>query len=91
VLLTGDRVLHNLALGRGFRSFVHTPETGLTDRRLAGIPRGTGCFPSRLILICSFAATLAICYPECRCRSERQQKRLGAGHPSLCRYRYRPG
>lgn len=38
VLLTGDRVLHNLALGRGFRSFVHTPETGLTDRRLAGIP-----------------------------------------------------
>src|SRR6516225_2888863 len=38
VLLTGDRVLHNLALGRGFRSFVYTPETGLTDRRLAGIP-----------------------------------------------------
>jgi hypothetical protein len=38
VLLTGDRVLHNLALSRGFRSFVHTPETGLTDRRLAGIP-----------------------------------------------------
>ena len=28
VLLTGDRVLHNLALGRGFRSFVHTPEFG---------------------------------------------------------------
>jgi hypothetical protein len=37
VLLTGDRVLHNLALGRGFRSFVHTPEFGLTDRRLGGI------------------------------------------------------
>jgi hypothetical protein len=37
VLLTRDRVLHNLALGRGFRSFVHTPEFGLTDRRLAGI------------------------------------------------------
>jgi hypothetical protein len=31
-LLTQDRVLHNLALGRGFRSFVHTPDSGLTDR-----------------------------------------------------------
>jgi len=30
-------VLHNLAIGRGFRSFVHTPESGLTDRRLAHI------------------------------------------------------
>jgi hypothetical protein len=33
-LLTQDRVLHNLAVGRGFQSFVHTPEFGLTDRRL---------------------------------------------------------
>jgi hypothetical protein len=31
-LLTQDRVLHNLAIGRGFQSFVHTPESGLTDR-----------------------------------------------------------
>ena len=37
VLLTQDRVLHNLAIGRGFRSFVHTPESGLTDRRLAHV------------------------------------------------------
>ena len=36
-LLTVDRVLHNLAIGRGFRSFVHTPETGVTDRRLAHV------------------------------------------------------
>jgi hypothetical protein len=36
-LLTQDRVLHNLAIGRGFRSFVHTPESGLTDRRLAHV------------------------------------------------------
>jgi hypothetical protein len=33
-LLTKDRVLHNLALGRSLRSFVYTPESGLTDRRL---------------------------------------------------------
>jgi len=26
-LLTQDRVLHNLAIDRGFRSFVHTPES----------------------------------------------------------------
>jgi hypothetical protein len=37
VLLTRDRVLHNLAIGRGFQSFVHTPETGLTDGRLAHV------------------------------------------------------
>jgi len=37
VLLTQDRVLHNLAIGRGFRSFVHTPESGLTDHRLAHV------------------------------------------------------
>ncbi|HMA70267.1 MAG TPA: hypothetical protein VKP67_02065 [Xanthobacteraceae bacterium] len=36
-LLTTDRVLHNLAIGRGFRSFVHTPKAGLTDRRLAHV------------------------------------------------------
>ena len=36
-LLTQDRVLHNLAIGRGFRSFIHTPESGLTDRRLAHV------------------------------------------------------
>src|SRR5216684_9365905 len=36
-LLTRDRVLHNLAIGRGFRSFVHTPESGLTDRRLVHV------------------------------------------------------
>ena len=34
LLVTRDRVLHNLALGRGFRSLVHTPETGWTDRVL---------------------------------------------------------
>jgi hypothetical protein len=36
-LLTQDRGLHNLAIGRGFRSFVHTPESGLTDRRLVHV------------------------------------------------------
>lgn len=36
-LLTQDRVLHNMALDRGFSSFVHTPETGLTGRRLAHV------------------------------------------------------
>ena len=36
-LLTQDRVLHNLAIGRGFRSFVHTPESGLTDRGLVHV------------------------------------------------------
>jgi hypothetical protein len=36
-LLTQDRVLHNLAIGRGFRSFVYTPESGLTDRRLVRV------------------------------------------------------
>ena len=36
-LLTQDRVLHNLAIRRGFRSFVHTSESGLTDRRLAHV------------------------------------------------------
>jgi hypothetical protein len=36
-LLTQDRVLHNLAIGRGFQSVVHTPESGLTDRRLVHV------------------------------------------------------
>jgi hypothetical protein len=36
-LLTQDRVLHNLAIGRGFQSFAHTPESGLTDRRLSHV------------------------------------------------------
>src|SRR5271165_815531 len=36
-LLTQDRVLHNLAISRGFRSFVHTPESDLTDRRLSHV------------------------------------------------------
>ena len=36
-LLTQDRVLHNLAIGRDFRSFVHTSESGLTERRLAHV------------------------------------------------------
>src|SRR4029077_4874477 len=36
-LLTQDRVLHNLAISRGFRSFIHTPESDLTDRRLAHV------------------------------------------------------
>jgi hypothetical protein len=36
-LLTQDCVLHNLAIGRGFRSFIHTSESGLTDRRLAHV------------------------------------------------------
>lgn len=34
VLLTKDRALHNLAIGRGFRSFVDTSESGLTERPL---------------------------------------------------------
>jgi hypothetical protein len=29
--------LHNFAIGRGFRSFVHTAESGLTDRHLAHV------------------------------------------------------
>jgi hypothetical protein len=37
VLLTHDRVLHNLAIGRGFRSMIKTSEAGLTDRRLAHV------------------------------------------------------
>ena len=44
-LLTQDRVLHNLAIGRGFRSFVHTPESGLTDRRLAHVSAPDKCLP----------------------------------------------
>jgi hypothetical protein len=44
-LLTQDRVLHNLAISRGFRSFVHTPESGLTDRRLAHVSAPDKCLP----------------------------------------------
>src|SRR5438046_10400905 len=44
-LLTQDRVLHNLAIGRGFRSFVYTPESGLTDRRLAHVLAQDRCLP----------------------------------------------
>src|SRR5438477_2918882 len=44
-LLTQDRVLHNLAIRRGFRSFVHTPESGLTDRRLAHVSAPDKCLP----------------------------------------------
>jgi hypothetical protein len=42
-LLTQDRGLHNLAIRRGFRSFVHTPESGLTDRRLAHVSAPDKC------------------------------------------------
>ena len=42
-LLTQDRVLHNLAIGRGFQSFVHTPESGLTDRRLVHVSASVLC------------------------------------------------
>src|SRR5258708_16429761 len=44
-LLTQDRVLHNLAIGRGFQSFIHTPECGLTDRRLARVSVPDKCLP----------------------------------------------
>ena len=44
-LLTQDRVLHNLAIRRGFRSFVHTPESDLTDRRLAHVSAPDKCLP----------------------------------------------
>jgi hypothetical protein len=45
VLLTQDRVLHNLAIGRGFRSMIMTPESGLTDRRLAHVAAPDKHFP----------------------------------------------
>jgi hypothetical protein len=44
-LLTQDRVLHNLAISRGFRSFIHTPESVLTDRRLAHVSVPDKCLP----------------------------------------------
>src|SRR6516164_2069602 len=37
VLLTQDRVLHNLAIGRGFQSITTIPESGLTDRGLVHV------------------------------------------------------
>jgi hypothetical protein len=45
-LLTGDRVLHNLTIGRGFQSFFHSPETGLTGRRLAHVDVPDKCLPA---------------------------------------------
>ena len=45
VLLTQDRVLHNLAIGRGFRSMIKTPESGFTDRRLAHVAAPDKHFP----------------------------------------------
>jgi hypothetical protein len=45
VLLTHDRVLHNLAIGRGFRSMIKTPESGFTDRRLAHVAAPDRHFP----------------------------------------------
>jgi hypothetical protein len=44
-LLTQDRTLHNLAIRRGFQSFVHTPESGLTDRRLAHVSASDKSLP----------------------------------------------
>jgi hypothetical protein len=45
VLLTQDRVLHNLAIGRGFRSMIKTAESGFTDRRLAHVAAPDRHFP----------------------------------------------
>jgi hypothetical protein len=36
-LLTRDRALHNLTIDRGFRSFVQSPDGGLTGRKLPGV------------------------------------------------------
>jgi len=47
VLLTQDRVLHNLAIGRGFQSMTTIPDSGLTDRRLAHVPCRTDIFLSQ--------------------------------------------
>jgi hypothetical protein len=47
-LLTRDRVLHNRALDRGFRSFMAMPENTLTDRRLPRVPApGSGAPASK--------------------------------------------
>jgi hypothetical protein len=37
VLLTCDRALHNLTIDRGFRSFVRSPDGGLTSHKLAEV------------------------------------------------------
>jgi hypothetical protein len=37
-LLTRDRVLHNLAIGRGLRSFIPGPTGSLSDRKVPGVP-----------------------------------------------------
>src|SRR5262249_3075440 len=36
-LLTRDRVLHNLAIGRGLRSFIPGPTGSLSDRKMPGV------------------------------------------------------
>ena len=55
-LLTQDRVLHNLVIGRGFQSFVHTPESGLTDRRLVHVSAFAAVASAR----CSASGNLAM-------------------------------
>jgi hypothetical protein len=44
-LLTRDRVLHNLAMGRGLRSFIPGPTGSLSDRKVPGLPRKTRLQP----------------------------------------------
>ena len=44
-LLTRDRVLHNLAIGRGLRSFIPGPTGSLSDRKVPGIPSKTQLQP----------------------------------------------
>jgi hypothetical protein len=45
LLLTQDRVLHNLAIGRGFQSMIKSPESGVTDRRLVHVATHDKHFP----------------------------------------------
>jgi hypothetical protein len=44
-LLTRDRVLHNLAVGRGLRSFIPGPTGGLSGRKVPGIRSKTRLRP----------------------------------------------
>jgi len=44
-LLTRDRVLHNLAIGRGLRSFIPGPTGGLSGRKVPGIRSKTRLRP----------------------------------------------
>jgi hypothetical protein len=37
-LLTRDRVLHNVAIGRGLRSFIASPTGSLSDQKVPGVP-----------------------------------------------------